>query len=198
MPILFATGIGAEDEAFEIGASSMIRSSNPDAEMRYVEHSGAAIEAGERDLQSLVMQMTAMGLQLILDEQPGGKTATGEIRDNTKENSALGAMVSGLQDGLEAAFGMMADYVGLDTDAGGSIEVNRDWGLTGRLGDIQYLTQAALSGKLDTETYLDELKRRGALSDAVDTDVVLHRLDTAPPELDGERMNLDHDHDHEH
>jgi hypothetical protein len=145
--------------------------------------------------ESLVVQMQACGLQLLVDN-PGGQTATGEIRDNTKENSALGAMVSGRQDALEAAFGMMADYSGLGIDAGGSIEVNRDWGFAGRLGDIQYLTQAVLSGKIDDRTYIDELKRRGTLSDAVDTEVVLHRLDTAPPEGGGRSMNLDHEHEH--
>jgi hypothetical protein len=193
VPILFATGISAEDEAFEIGASNMIRSSNPDATMSYVEHSGAAIGAGERDLQTLTLQMQALGLQLLVDDQHG-QTATGEIRDNTKENSALGAMVTGLQDALEAAFGIMADYMGLGRDAGGSIEVNRDWGITGRMGDVQYLTQAVISGKLDDRTYIDELRRRGVLSDAVDTDAVLHRLDTAPPEIDGPPMHLDHEH----
>lgn len=196
VPILFATGITAEDETLEIGASSMVRASNPEATMKYVEHTGAAIGAGERDLQSLVVQMQAMGLQLLVDEQ-ADKTATGELRDNSKENSSLNAMVSGLQDALEAAFGCMADYLSLGKDKGGSLAVNTDWGITGRLGDLQYLTSAVLGGKIDDRTYIDELKRRGALSDAVDTDVVLHRLDTAPPELDagpGNGMNLDHEH----
>jgi hypothetical protein len=193
VPILFATGISAEDATMEIGASSMVRASNPEATLQYVEHTGAAIAAGERDLQSLVMQMQAMGLQLLVDEQTG-RTATGELRDNSKENSSLSAMVSALQDALEQGFGYMADYLGLGHDAGGSLAVNHDFGLTGRLGDIQYLTQAALGGKIDDRTYIDELKRRGALSDAVDTDVVLHRLDTAPPELGGQPMNLDHAH----
>jgi hypothetical protein len=72
------------------------------------------------------------------------------------------------------------------------LEVNHDFGLSGRLGDIQYLTQAVLAEKIDNETYIDELKRRGALSDAVDTEVVLHRLDTAPPALgESGRMNFD-------
>lgn len=191
VPILFATGVSAEDPALEIGASSMVRASNPEATMQYVEHTGAAIGAGERDLHSLVMQMQAMGLQLLIEDQ-AGQTATGELRDNSKENSSLSAMVSGLQDALEAAFGVMADYLSLGRDAGGSLEVNHDFGLTGRLGDIQYLTQAVLAEKIDNETYIDELKRRGALSDAVDTEVVLHRLDTAPPALGGSgRMNLD-------
>lgn len=191
VPILFATGVSAEDEALEIGASSMVRASNPDATMQYVEHTGAAIGAGERDLHSLVMQMQAMGLQLLIDDQ-ASQTATGELRDNSKENSSLSAMVSGLQDALEAAFGIMADYLTLGRDAGGSLAVNHDFGITGRLGDIQYLTQAVLGGKIDDETYIDELKRRGALSDAVDTEVVLHRLGTAAPGLsDSGSMNLD-------
>jgi hypothetical protein len=192
VPILFGAGIEAE-AVLEIGASSMVRVSNSGATLQYVEHSGEAIGAGDKDLQNLQFQMQACGLQLLV-ETPG-QTATGEIRDDVKENSALAHMVAALQDALEAAFGFMAEYAGLGEDKGGSLAVNTDFGLSGRMGDIQYLTQAVIAGKLDDRTYLDELKRRGALSDAVDTDVVLHRIATAAPTLGG-GMNLHDDHVH--
>lgn len=134
-----------------------------------------------------------MGLQLLVDNP--GQTATGEIRDDVKENSALAHMVAGLQDALEMSLGFMAEFMGMGHDKGGSIQVNTDWGVSGRIGDIQYLTQAVIAGKLDNATYVDELRRRGALSDTVDTETVLHRLDHAAPELGG-AMNLHDDHVH--
>src|SRR6185295_4553940 len=56
VPILFGTGIEG-NEKLEIGASSMIRTSDPNAKLTYVEHTGAAIGAGERDLERLEFQM---------------------------------------------------------------------------------------------------------------------------------------------
>lgn len=188
VPILFGAGI-EQEAVLEIGASSMVRVSDPDAKLTYVEHTGAAISSGDKDLQNLQYQMQSCGLQLMVDNP--GQTATGEMRDDVKENSSLAHMVAALQDALEMSFGFMAEYLALGQDKGGSIAVNSDFGVTGRMGDIQYLTQAVIAGKIDDETYIDELKRRGALSDAVNTEVVLHRIDTAA--VSGGGMNL-----HEH
>lgn len=185
VPVLFGAGIESE-AVLEIGASSMVRVSSPDAKLTYVEHSGAAISAGDKDLQNLTLQMQAHGLQLLVDNLR--ETATGEIRDDVRENSALAYMVAALQDALELSFGYMAEYIGLGEDKGGSIALNTDFGITGRIGDIQYLTQAVIAGKIDDQTYIDELRRRGALSDTVDTETVLHRIATAP--VPG-GMNLD-------
>lgn len=181
VPVLFGAGIEAE-AVLEIGASSMVRVSNPEAKLQYVEHTGAAIGAGDKDLQNLQFQMQACGLQLLV-ENPD-QTATGVIRDDVKENSALAHMVAALQDSLELAFGFLAEYAGLGADKGGSLAVNTDFGVSGRMGDIQYLTQAGIAGKIDDQTYIDELKRRGALSDSGDAEAVLHRIDAASGSMD--------------
>jgi hypothetical protein len=192
VPILFGSGI-QEETVLEIGASSMVRVSDPNATLQLVEHTGAAIGAGDKDLLNLQYQMQACGLQLLV-ENPG-QTATGEMRDDVKENSALAHMVAALQDALELSFGFMAEYIGLGKDAGGSLSVNTDWGVTGRMSDIQWLTSAVISRKIDDQTYIEELKRRSALGDAVDVETVLHRIDTAGL-AGGPTMDLHDDHTH--
>ena len=64
---------------------------------------------------------------------------------------------------------------------------------SGQAGDLQYLTQAAIAGKIDDATYVDELKRRGIVSDTADTETILARIGNAAPALGGS-MNLDHAH----
>lgn len=180
VPILFGAGF-QDDKEFSIGANSMFRSSDPSAKLQWVEHSGAAIDAGQADLDKLESQMQIQGMQLL--KSKGGQTATGEIRDEAKENSPLAMMATALQDSLEAAFGMMAEYVGLNKDAGGSLVVNTDFGAgSGDIAEIQYLTQAMLAGKIDLETYLSELKRRGVLAEHVDIEAIMSRLANAPPD----------------
>jgi hypothetical protein len=71
----------------------MVQSSNVNAKLEYVEHTGAAIDAGDKDLTKLEMQMQAMGLQLLIDDTKG-QSATGEIRDDAKENSPLAMMAT--------------------------------------------------------------------------------------------------------
>jgi hypothetical protein len=199
VPILFGAGFGADD-VIAIGPNTMSRSSDVNAKLSWVEHTGAAIEAGRNDLKDLELQMQVQGLQL-LQPQPGGQTATGEVRDEAKENSPLAMMAMALGDALESAFGFMADYVGIKvpeeakgqatTKAGGSIDVNTDFGVgTGTGVDLPILLQSCVAGKISDETFRSELKRRDILADSVDVVTEADKIATQKPVLDGPPMDL--------
>jgi hypothetical protein len=161
----------------------MMRNSNPAARLEYVEHSGAAISAGRDELQDLLFAMQTMGLQLLVP-QPGGKTATGEIRDDAKENSPLAMMARALQDALESSFEFMAEYIGLGPDAGGSIVVNTDFGVRAGSADLQQFLDAANAGQISKKTFWAEWQRRGALSDSFDADAEKELIESETPTLD--------------
>jgi hypothetical protein len=173
VPILYGAGFEAAD-TIEIGASSMVRTSNPDARLEYVEHSGQAISSGDKDLQNLEFQMQTMGLQLLVS-QPG-QTATGEIRDDAKEMSPLAMMAQALADALETALGFMAQYIGLGADAGGSVEVNTDFGVVGS-ADTTTLLSAVNAGQISRLTFWRELQRRAVLADDFDPEAEAQRLE---------------------
>lgn len=193
VPILFGAGFEAE-ATLAVGASEMIRSSNPEAKLEYVEHTGQAIGAGDKDLENLKLEMQNMGLQLLVNTP--GQTATGEIRDDAKENSPLAMMAGALQDALEAAFGFMAQFAGRPKLAGGSLTVNKDFGISGNIADWQFITQAYVAGKIDVETYINEGIRRGVFGEDTDPETVKGRLANEAPDLGagippGGGMNLD-------
>jgi Domain of unknown function (DUF4055) len=193
VPILFGTGFDAET-VIEIGASNCIRNSNPAAKLEYVEHSGQAIGAGAADLEDLISQMEAFGLQLLVDK-PGGKTATGEVRDDARENSQLASMAAALQDALEHALSFMAEFIGLGEDAGGSCVVNQNFGVASGWGDAQQLLAARVAGEISRETYWSEMQRRGFLSDDFDPEVEADRIASEMPSFHAApTMNLDHTH----
>lgn len=185
VPVMFAAGFD-NDTPVTIGGNSMIRSTSPEARVEVVEHTGAAIGAGDKDLQNIEFQMQTQGLSLLVP-QPGGKTATGEVHDDQKENSQLAMMARALGDAIEQSFGFMAEYMSVKVDgdkAGGSVTVNSDFGImAGAAADVPNIIAA--EGKvIDKETAIDELKRRGFLADSVDAETVMGRLDTQAPELD--------------
>lgn len=122
VPILFGAGF-KEEAIIEVGASSMVRTSDTGATLQYVEHAGQAIGSGQKDIEHLEFQMQQCGLQLLVPNP--GQTATGEIRDNVKENSPLAMMALALQDALEMSLGFMAQFEGLGPDKGGSVEAIR-------------------------------------------------------------------------
>lgn len=191
VPILFGAGF-AEDSPIIFGANTMVRTTDTNAKLEFVEHSGQAIEAGRNDLKDLELQMQMQGL-LLLVAQPSAKTATGEMRDDEKENSPLAMMAKALQDALEMAFGFAARYMNRPTVKGGSVVVNTDFGVSLDALTLRLLLDSVNSGKLDDQTYLDEMKRRGVLADSVDVETVLDRIANAAPGLDagaGKGMNL--------
>jgi hypothetical protein len=184
VPMLFAKGFGEEDKLV-VGANSFTRTTSENADMKYVEHSGKAIESGRNDLEDLEFQMQTQGLEL-LTPKPGSQTATGEAIDQAKMNSPLAMMADNLKDALEQAFGYMAEYDGLGKDKGGSITVNSDFGITLRdATDLTTLLAAVNAGQISRETFWKELKRRGVLMDDFDENVEAERI-----EQDGEALGL--------
>lgn len=87
-PILFAKGIDTTDEnglprVIEIGANTVQYTSNPQAELMFVEHTGSAVESGWRDLTKLEEQMSLLTPDP-LSQQSGTMTATQAQLEATK------------------------------------------------------------------------------------------------------------------
>jgi hypothetical protein len=182
VPILFMAGV-QEDVDLLVGAGSLTRAGDPQASMNYVEHSGAAIGSGKEDIKELEFQMQAMGLQLLQAEP--AQTATGEVRDDVKENSRLGRMADALKDGLENALAFMAELGGVRGQEP-SVIVNKDFGISARgAADIQGLLAAYQSGILSMETVLTEFVRRGFIADNITSEEEAERLLNEPGDDEG-------------
>ena len=78
-PILFGAGMD-DDEDIVVASSSMVKASDPQASLAWVEHSGQAIGAGRQDLKDLEFQMEALGLQLLV-QKAGQQSVTGDVQD---------------------------------------------------------------------------------------------------------------------
>lgn len=167
VPILFGSGIPDAQGPLEIGAARMVRVTDANAKLAYVEHTGGAIGSGRDDLKDLELQMQTLGLELLIPK-PGGQSATGAAIDQARMNAPLAMMAMALKDALENAFVFMAMFAGLGNEAG-SLTVNTDFAVgIGADADASLLLQAVTAGALSRATFLAEMKRRGVLSDDVD------------------------------
>jgi hypothetical protein len=165
VPILFAKNLKAGDGGVEIGPNRMIIGEGEGADLRFVEHSGAAIAAGRQDLVDLEDRMAVMGLDLLSSRQ-GQMTATQRAIDADRADSALAAIVRGLEDGLSTAFGLAARWLDLSTESGGRVSIHQEFGLGRRDADeIDLLLKARLAGEIDRPTFLAEIRRRGVLAE---------------------------------
>lgn len=178
VPILFAKGID-EDTEIKIG-SAAVTSRNPDADLSWVEHGGHAIAAGRQDLKDLEFQMETMGLQLLVARN---QTATGAALEAAKETSTLAMMADSLRDALEQALLWMLEYGGLSGNV--AVTVNTDFGVSMLTPqEMTALLTAVNTGNMSKRTFIEEMKRRGALREDLDTDAELEAIEGEAPDLE--------------
>lgn len=189
VPMWFAAGFGEDDGALqEIGANRMIRASDPNAKLQIVEHSGAAIDAGRQDLLDLEQRMRVMGMEPLLPKS-GNVTATAHAIDAAEAHSSVKAMALDLKDALERALGYMANWAGMSGDAGGSIQINTDFGIGGETDKgPDYLLKLRERGDLSAETLWEEGKRRNFLSPEFTAEREAERLLAEVPGGDEEEV----------
>jgi hypothetical protein len=182
VPILFGKVLNLTDDKgdkIEIGPNRMITSSDPQGDLKYVEHTGAGITAGRDDLKDIEDRMRVMGLEVYMPRSTGDSTATGKAIDTAEQNSVVKAMALSLQDALEQALMFMAKWAKLG-DNGGSVAVNVDYvSFSGQQAqEITALMNAWMSGGISRETFWSEMVRRGFLSDDFDPVTEAERIAT--------------------
>jgi hypothetical protein len=170
--ILFAAGF-TEDELKKgvfVGPKKLTGSTNPDAKLEYVEHSGKAIEAGEKDLQKLEERMEVVGLQPLMSKG-GDVKATGQALGEMKNHSSMQSWVTDLEDVFENGYKYKARWVNLEESISEEFKVDifSDF-IVPFIGKDDSKTVIELYDRhlITGETTVKEVKRRGTLSEVVD------------------------------
>jgi len=163
VPILFARGMNNMDGPIDVGPNRLIVADDPAAEVKFVEHSGAAIEAGRQDLIDLEEKMAVLGLDLLRDRQ-ANPTATGRVIEETRQNATLVVLKQVLKDSLEHAFGLAAAWLNLDPGDAGRIVISGRSAEKMRIGnDADLLLRARQAGDITKDQFLKEIERRGII-----------------------------------
>jgi hypothetical protein len=173
--------IGAEDETqLTVGAMAAVKLPE-NAELKFVEHTGASIDAGKESLLQLEEQMVQTGAELLV-QKPGARTATEDANDAEGNKSDLQRMAENFEDALDMALGFMAQYASLPS--GGSVSLFSDYGAD-TLSDASavLLKDLQMAGLLSKETTLKELQRRGFLSPDLDVADELEKAEADGPPL---------------
>lgn len=186
--ILLLKGFTEDDMKYvEVGSSIALRHSSTDVEVKYVEHTGAGIEAGSKALADLVDEMQASGAGDLLTARPGNETATARAISEARTLSPLQAVALYLQDHLEESFKMAGRWIG-EPDIAVGVRVNTDLGSSVETSEEIKLLQAdAAAGRISNEDYLREAQARGLYDSEVPLEDLLERAreeqDAAMPDL---------------
>ncbi len=116
-PILAASGYDAEiDGPIEVGPNKVLTTSDTGGRYYYVESTGAALEAGARELADLEKAIQLFGLQF--EAGVAAETATGRRIDAADAMSPISAMVMELEDSLNGMLTLFAKWEGIECSAG--------------------------------------------------------------------------------
>lgn len=187
VPILASIGVtpkydddGKEIPGVIIGAKSGIELPQG-AEIKYVEHTGAAIGAGRQNLIDLQEEMRAAGGQL-LRADTSVMTAAQANTENVKEISRLGMIAQNLEDGLDQVVWLMAKWKGQELKHGNiQVSVNLDPDHT-PVESINALINLHNAGVLSKQGLFNEAKRRGLISDDVTWESEQKQIEQSGPE----------------
>jgi len=183
--VLFGKGLGDKisENGLNLAANQAVLTDAEYGDLKYVEHTGKAIESGEKDLERLEERMEILGMQPFV-RRSGNQTATAKSIDEGKQQTEIQAWVQSLENTLHKLYEAAAEWVSTTLPANFAIDVFNDFGLASRaLDESELLLKSRMSGEISAKTYLKEIRKRGVLSDEVDVDEELERLQEEGPAL---------------
>jgi hypothetical protein len=165
VPMLFAKNIGSDTQVV-VGAGAMINATAPDSDVKYVEHSGKAIEAGRMSLLDLEDLMRQVGAELLVIKS-ANTTQVQTISDNEQAVCDLQRITQALENALDQAIRLMARWIKQPED--GNVSIYSDFGVSSLAeASAQLLFEMKVDGSLSHKTLLNEMKRRSIISPDVD------------------------------
>jgi hypothetical protein len=186
VPILFGRNLG--EGPITVGSAAAITSDAENADLKYVEHTGKAIEAGRNDLLDLEDKMRQIGAELLVIK-PGRVTVAQTMAEDEAGTCALQRIVQDMEDAVDQALQLTAEWI--KEPKGGHVTIFNDFGATSLAeASAQLLLDANVAGAISTETLFNELQRRGYVKDGIKWEEEQLRLKSQPPRPDKTQTTL--------
>jgi hypothetical protein len=162
VPMLAISGIDDDTWQLKVGTANATKLPTG-GDMKWVEHTGASIEAGRTSLADLEDQMRVAGAKLLQKETKSVKTATQAEEEAAQEMSPLQTMASGLEDGIDQILQHFAELSGLPE--GGHVQVQGNFDIDfAPETTLPLLLNMASQGRLSDQTLFSEMQRRNVVS----------------------------------
>lgn len=186
---LLAT-IGAEQMYDETGtkvvASVQSLTSLPvGGDMKWVEHSGAAVEAGRQYETDIKEEMTQAHAEM-MTRRVTRATATEVDSDDDAQMSVLQSVAQNLQDALEQMLQFFADWLNLPE--GGMLEVYKEFSSSDVAQEVAALFQAYDAGVVSKRTVFECLQKLGFIPEGKTFDEEMELIEISAPSFAGENV----------
>jgi hypothetical protein len=185
VPILFKRGFtDSENEASnQIGANAAFVSSNKDSDVRWVEPTGSAIAAGERDGQRIREQMEIHGLQPWL-QRLSGAPATGIASNDAKMICQVQSWAQDLGMFMTEVVKLAAGWQKKEVPEDFQVKVHDEFGI-GLFGQqrADRLIVMRRDRQIRHQTFLEEMKRLGDLPEGLNVEQEVEDIKAEAPAM---------------
>ena len=141
----------------------------PGNKIYYVEPAASAFEAQSAEIQELQLQMATLGISTLSQQKFVAESADARRLDRVDTNSMLSMVSLDLEQKMQKAFNLSADYLGLEPP---EIKISRDFDIERLIGqDVTALTTLFDQKVIDREEFRDILVQGEVLPTANETEV---------------------------
>lgn len=168
-------------DTMAIGPRQLLGTRDANGRFYYVEHTGKAIEAGERDLEALEEIMGNFGAEFLKKKKAASRNPQDRIYDVNEATSELQEIILFFTTAVSQALAFTAVWLKLplvdEKPFGGSVTLDNNFTIQdSNANDLQHLAQARKNGDISLETYINTLKRLNVIDDSVDTEEEINRI----------------------
>ena len=147
---------GWDDQTKDMAISvNYAMATQPGNKVYYVEPAASAFEAQSAEIQELQQQMATLGISTLSQQKFVAESADARRLDRIDTNSMLSMVSMDLESGLQKAYNMAADYLGIEPP---EVKISRDFDLQRLIGqDIAAMAQLFEDNVIDREEFRDML-----------------------------------------
>ena len=156
---------GYDDQTKDLAISvNYAMATQPGNKIYYVEPASSAFEAQSAEIKELQMQMATLGISTLSQQKFVAESADARRLDRVDTNSMLAMVSMELEQKLQKAFNLSADYVGIEPP---EVKISRDFDIERLIGqDITALTSLFDQQVIDREEFRDILVQGEVLRSA--------------------------------
>jgi len=147
---------GYDDQTKDLAISvNYAMATQPGNKVYYVEPASSAFDAQSAEIKELQMQMATLGISTLSQQKFVAESADARRLDRVDTNSMLAMVSMELEQKLQKAFNLSADYVGIEPP---QVKISRDFDIERLIGqDITALTSLFDQQVIDREEFRDIL-----------------------------------------
>ena len=156
---------GYDDQTKDLAISvNYAMATQPGNKIYYVEPASSAFDAQSAEIKELQMQMATLGISTLSQQKFVAESADARRLDRVDTNSMLAMVSMELEQKLQKAFNLSAEYVGIEPP---EVKISRDFDIERLIGqDITALTSLLDQQVIDREEFRDILVQGEVLPSA--------------------------------